>query len=128
MLRHTALVTCLAASAVLFAGCIAGINVGIGPDDDPPSVNLAATAVSAAPGERIGLVAAASDDYRVVEVAFYRVDIGGNTLLARDNAEPYTFETTLPTDATGSVRFFARAVDDARQASDSAEVTVAVQR
>ena len=122
--RQATRAPCVVAGALLLAGCIAGINLAIGPGGDAPSVNLAATAAGAAPGERIGLVAAPSDDWRAVEVAFCRVDAGGYTLLVRDSAEPYTHETALPAVATGSVRYFARAFDDARQASDSAEVTV----
>jgi hypothetical protein len=119
---HMKFLFMLLAAAMVLAACEAGIYLG--PDDDPPSVSLAATASSAAPGERVGLVAAASDDYRVDEVGFYRVDAAGDTLLARDSSEPYSIETTIPTGASGSVRFFARAIDDAGQRRDSAPVTV----
>jgi hypothetical protein len=115
----------LAAGAAL-AGCYGGISVGIGPDDDPPNVSLAAAPSSAAPGERIGLVAAASDDYRVREVQFFRVDPGGERLLGRDGNEPFALETTLPSAAGSLVRYFARAVDDAGQEADSQEVVVTV--
>lgn len=104
-----------------------GISIGFGPGDDPPSVSLAAAPQQAAPGERIGLVAAASDDYAVREVQFYRVDIGGNTLLGSDSSSPYALETTLPTGARGEVRYFARAVDDAGQEAESQVVVVTVQ-
>jgi hypothetical protein len=113
--------------AIALAACEAGLYFGIGPDDDPPTVSLAATATSAAPGERIGLVAAASDDYRIDDVSFYRVESsGGNTLLTRDSSEPYSMETVLPSNAVGTVQFFARARDDAGQERDSALVSVAV--
>jgi hypothetical protein len=113
--------------AIALAACEAGLYFGIGPDDDPPTVSLAATATSAAPGERIGLVAAASDDYRIDDVSFYRVESnGGNTLLARDSSEPYSVETLMPSGVTGTVSFFARARDDAGQERDSALVSVAV--
>jgi hypothetical protein len=109
------------------AACEAGLYFGIGPDDDPPTVSLAATATSAVPGERIGLVAAASDDYRIDDVSFYRVESNGsNTLLARDSSDPYSIETVMPSGATGTVSFFARARDDAGQERDSALVSVAV--
>jgi hypothetical protein len=108
------------------AGCGVGVSIGIGPNDDPPNVSLAAAPSSAAPGERIGLVAAASDDYVVREVMFYRVDAGGSTLLGRDSSAPYAVETSLPAGATGEVRYFARAVDDAGQGADSQEVVVSV--
>ena len=113
-------------AATLLAACGVGVSLGIGPDDDPPSVSLAAAPQEAAPGERIGLVAAASDDYVVREVLFYRIDPTGDTLLASDRSEPYAVETTLPTDAVVAVRYFARAVDDAGQEADSREVDVTV--
>jgi hypothetical protein len=109
------------------AACEAGLYFGIGPDDDPPTVSLAATATSAAPGERIGLVAAASDDYRIDEVSFYRVESNGSaTLLVRDSSEPYSVETFMPSGVTGAVNYFARARDDAGQERDSALVSVEV--
>ena len=108
------------------AACGVGVSLGIGPDDDPPSVSLAAAPSEAAPGERIGLVAAASDDYVVREVLFYRIDAGGDTLIGRDGCEPYAIETTLPAGTASTVRYFARAVDDAGQESDSQEVVVSV--
>jgi hypothetical protein len=108
------------------AGCELSLGLGVGPDDDPPSVSLAAAPQSAAPGERIGLVAAADDDYVVSEVQFYRVDVGGNTLLGRDTSAPYALETALPTGSTSEVRYFARAVDDAGQVGESQQVAVTV--
>ena len=114
------------AAATLVAGCNAGLYFNVGPSDDAPSVSLAASPAEAARGETIGLVAAASDDYRVVEVAFYRVDLGGNTLLGRDTSAPYALTTTLPAGAAGEVRYLARAIDDAGQAGESAVVAVAV--
>jgi hypothetical protein len=108
------------------AACGVGVSVGIGPNDDPPSVSLAAAPSEAAPGERIGLVAAASDDYVVREVLFFRIDGGSDTLLGRDSSAPYALETTLPSGAGTEVRYFARAVDDAGQRADSREVAVEV--
>jgi hypothetical protein len=108
------------------AACGVGVSIGIGPNDDPPNVSLAAAPSEAAPGERIGLVAAASDDYVVREVLFFRVDAGGDTLLGRDSSAPYAVETALPAGATSAVRYFARAVDDAGQEADSQEVVVSV--
>jgi hypothetical protein len=111
----------------LLAACGVGVTLGFGPDDDPPSVSLAAAPSSAAPGERIGLVAAASDDYVVREVEFFRVDSRGDVSIGSDSSEPYAIETALPIDATAEVRYFARAVDDAGQEADSREVAVSVQ-
>ena len=114
------------AVAGLLGACQIGTYVNIGPGDDPPSVSLAAAPSLASRGETIGLVAAAADDYRVVEVSFYRLDIGGTTLLGRDGSAPYAIETVLPTGAAGEVRYIARATDDAGQVSESQTVSVAV--
>jgi hypothetical protein len=124
--RRTSATTAAAVAAAVLAAC--GVSIGIGPDDDPPSVSLAAAPQEAAPGERIGLVAAASDDYAVREVLFFRVDGGGDTLIASDRSEPYAVETALPTGAASgsTLRYFARAVDDAGQEADSREVVVTV--
>jgi hypothetical protein len=129
--HHRAVKTRWIIAVTTLAGSIAvsacGISIGLGPRDDPPSVSLAAAPQQAAPGDRIGLVAAASDDYAVVEVQFYRVDVGGDTLLGRDSSAPYALETTLPTGARGEVRYFARALDDAGQQAQSQVVAVTVQ-
>ena len=90
------------------------------------SVSLAASPASASRGEIVGLVAAASDDYRVVEVEFYRLDAGGNTFLGRDTSAPYALETVMPAGASGEVRYLARAIDDAGQRGESQAVAVAV--
>ena len=121
--RHAAISI---AATTLVAGCNAGLYLDIGPRDDPPSVSLAASPAEASGGDTIGLVAAAVDDYRVVEVAFYRMDSSGNTLLGRDTSAPYALTTVLPTGAAGEVRYLARAIDDAGQAGESAVVAVAV--
>lgn len=124
MTRRSAVIALAAAS--LLAGCYVGTYVEIGPDDDPPSVSLAASPATAARGESIGLVAAASDDYRVIDVEFYRLDLGGNTYLGRDSSAPYALDTVVPAGASGEVRFVARATDDAGQRSESQTVTVVV--
>jgi len=114
------------ATGLALVGCDLSFGLGIGPEDDPPTVSLAAAPQAAAAGERIGLVAAASDDYSVAEVQFFRADLGGDTFLGADRSAPYALETTLPVAASGAVRYFARAVDDAGQATRSEVVEVTV--
>ena len=114
------------AVAALLAGCYIGTDLAFGPDDDPPSVNLAASPATASRGETIGLVAAASDDYRVTEVEFFRLDFGGNTFLGRDSSAPYALDTVVPAGAGVEVRYVARAIDDAGQMGESQTVAVAV--
>jgi hypothetical protein len=115
------------ALAASVSGCGVGLSLGYGPDDDPPSVSLAASPSAAPPGAVIGLVAAANDDFVLREVRFYRVDALGDTLLGRDSDAPFALETVLPSNAASEVRYFARAVDDAGQTSDSRDVIVTVQ-
>ena len=124
-MRFKLLASVLCAALALVA-CGVSVGLGIGPDDDPPSVSLAAAPQEAAPGERIGLVAAASDDFTVVEVQFFRIDVGGNTLLGRDSSAPYALETVVPAGSVGEVNYFARAVDDAGQEAESQAVSVTV--
>ena len=114
------------AAATLVAGCRVGTFLYVGPDDDPPSVSLAASPAIASRGETIDLVAAAADDYRVVEVEFYRRDFSANTLLGRDGSAPYALTTAIPAGASMEVRYFARAIDDAGQTGDSQDVAVTV--
>ena len=113
-------------AAAMLAGCNVDTYLRIGPDDDPPSVSIAASPAIASRGETIGLVAAAADDYRISEVLFYRLDFGGATLLGRDGSAPYALDTVVPAGASVEVRYFARAVDDAGQVGESQAVAVAV--
>lgn len=112
---------------VALAGCGGSVSLGFGfGDDDRPSVSLAVSPTSASPGDTLRLVAAASDDYGVDFVEFYRVDGSGSTLLGFDGLPPYQLDTTVPASAAGSVQYFARAVDGGGQRGDSAVVTVGV--
>ena len=120
----------LVAGALWLSGCGVGISLGIGGDyDDPPSVSLAVSRSSAAPGQSLRLVAAASDDDYVDEVVFYRVDPEGFvTRLCSDTRPEYECDTTLPASARrgSELRFFARAWDSGGQSSDSQQVGVRV--
>ena len=113
------------------AGCGGGVFLGFGSDnfDDPPSVNLAVSPNAAPAGALVRLAAAASDDFAVRRVEFYRLDTDGRSLLlGSDRAFPYEIDAAIPNTLAADVQFFARAVDDAGQASDSALVSVAVLR
>lgn len=114
-------------ATVLLCACGGGIFLGygnVGDNDRPPAVSLAVSPASAAPGQAVRLVAAASDDLAVQSVAFFRLDGGTATLLGADGAAPYEWDTALPAGAIGNVQFFARATDDAGQSTDSAAVSV----
>jgi len=118
----------VALAALGLTSCGGGISFGIGccgGFDEPPSVSLAANVTAAHPGDAIRLVAAASDDFGVDFVAFFRLENDGSaTRLGSDGVAPFQWDAVMPSTAAGSVQFFARAVDGAGQASDSALVSV----
>lgn len=117
------------AACVALSSCGGGVYLGIdigGPDDRPPTVSLAVSPDTAVRGQPVQLAAAASDDYGVDYVEFYRLDAGGTVLLATDGLAPYQFTTAVPGNAPASLQFVARAFDGARQYRDSVIVTVSV--
>jgi hypothetical protein len=121
----------LMAAAALLAGCGGGIYLGLGYGDDldlPPSVALTASVTEALPGAAVRLAAAATDDFGIDEVVFLRrEDDGSDTSLGIDGSEPYALDITVPAVAAGTVlRYFAQAVDGARQRSNSALVSITV--
>lgn len=118
--RFTALV------ALALAGCYGNVSIGVGDDDEPPSVSLAVSPASAPAGAVVRLVAAASDDFGIDRVEFFRVDGALSTRLAIDGSAPYQLDTTLPGGAVSTVQYFARAVDDVGQSRDSDLVTVSI--
>ncbi len=110
-----------AALGLLLNGCSTSEDSGSG-----PSVTLATTPTSAAAGAVVTLIAVASDDVGVSEVRCYRVDSGANTLLGTLNTSPYQLQATLPANATGSVAYFARAVDTDDNTTDSNQAAVTI--
>ena len=120
------------ALAVL-GGCGGGIYLEwehgwIGWQDDwdrrAPDVSLVVSPTSAPAGATVTLSAAASDDQGIDEVIFYRRSGSGSVLLGSVGRSPYTWSTVLPADASGSVGYFARAVDVVGRRTDSATVSV----
>jgi hypothetical protein len=129
-LRHLSAAAIL--GAVLVSGCGGGIVISLGNDgyggDNPPEVSLVADVAAASTGTPIQLSAAASDDYAVDSVEFLRIDPDNvSTALGRDRSPPWGWDTTMPNAAAfggSSVRYYARATDDAGQTRNSASVTV----
>lgn len=120
----------LACAAVL-AGCGGGIFLGfeIGDSDDrPPNVALSSAVSEADPLAIVRLAAAASDDFGVDAVSFYREETAGPpTLLATVTLPPYQLDTQIPASAAGTVwRYFARAFDSSGQHTDSERVAITV--
>jgi hypothetical protein len=115
------------ALALALGGCGGGVWFGIGDGDDPPDVSLAADVTSARPGAVVRLVAAASDDFAIDRVEFYRREPdGAAVLLARVFSPPYRIDAVMPTTSAAAVEFEAQAIDDAGQASGISVVSVAV--
>jgi hypothetical protein len=140
MTRTQALLLALTLSTGL-VGCGGGVAVGLdlgyggvyyeadlSEDDRPPSVSIASSTNVARVGDAVRLIAAASDDYRVRAVEFYRVDESSTTLLARLSAAPYQIDTVIPPTTANAVFYMARAIDDVGQYRDSTFVTVTIQR
>lgn len=122
-----AALACALALHACGGGLFLGFDLG-GLDDRPPNVALSA-AVSQAPANTIvRLAAAASDDFGVDAVSFYRQEaMGPATPLGTDNVQPYQIDTEIPASPVGTVwRYFARAFDGAGQHSDSAVVEITV--
>ena len=112
------------ASGLLLSLALAGC--GGGTTSDGPTVTLAVTPTSAVAGATITLIAVASSDAGMSAVRFYRVDASANTLLGTLNTSPYQFTTTVPSTASGSVSYFARAVDADANTTDSDNATVTI--
>jgi Big-like domain-containing protein len=120
-----------AACLALLAGCGGGVFLGVGIGDfgdQPPAVALTSSLSEAPAGATVRLVAAASDDFGVDSVAFYREEAAGPpTLLVSDPRAPYQVDTVIPASPAGTVwRYFARAFDGAGQHSDSPAVEITV--
>ncbi len=116
-------------AALLVAGCGGGFFIGIGDgfdDGDPPSVSVVAAPTSAAAGQTVRLSAAAADDLGIDRVEFWRVDATADVRLFSDFQSPYVFDAAIPVGASGSVEFYAVAVDVEGHARASAPVAVAV--
>lgn len=121
------LLAVLAATAL--AACGGGIFIGYefdGSDGVPPDVSIAVSPTTAARGEAVKLVAAASDDQGIDHVSFHRLDGNIQVRLATDCCWPYEWITSVPQTAAGSVSYFARATDFAGNQRDSNVVTVTV--
>ena len=114
-------------ASVLMAACGGGIYLEFDDYDDlPPVVELAASSLSAFAGDSVRLVAAAADENGIDRVSFYRYD--GNTAvrLGSDGFSPYDWQLLVPADGRSSVIVFARAFDNAGNATDSNLVTISI--
>ena len=135
MLRSIKLLLALTLVAMTM-GCGGGLAIGLDlgyaglyyqDTDSRPSVSLASSADVARAGDVVRLVAAATDDYSVDNVTFFRVNAQGVAFpLATLRAPPYAIDVVITANADGVVYFMARATDDHGQFDDSALVAVRV--
>jgi len=118
------LVPAVVLASLMLSGCPFLENV----DNEPPTVSLAVAPTSARPGATLVLVAAASDDTRIAQVEFFRIESDDSlTRLASDSEEPFRIDTTVGDAGVGTVlRFMARATDEDDDSTDSATVEVNV--
>ncbi len=116
------------AATLLLAGCGGGLYLGWGDccDSGAPSVSITTAQASVPAGGTLRVVAAASDDSGIDEVAFYRVDGTADTRLGSDGSAPYEWNVVVPTDGRTTLTVFARARDGAGNTGDSALLTVSV--
>lgn len=121
-----------AAFCAVLAGCGGGIYLSwsdTGSNDAPPNVSLASSVSAASVGGTVRLIAAASDDFSVNRVEFYRIEPGGaSTRLGSDGWPPYQWDTALPDSPSGRVSYYAVAIDDIGQTGSSATISVTVLR
>lgn len=114
------------------AACGGGVSIGFGVGDDfdrsPPSVSLAASPGSVAPGQPVRLVAAAADENGIDVVGFFRLDNGQPTPLGTVGRPPYELTVTAPNDGRTVLTLFARAIDNLGNRADSALVDVFITR
>lgn len=126
--RRLALLGSLALAGAL-TGCGGGLYLTVpigGYDDRPPAVAISPLPSFVQPGGVLTLGAAASSDWGISEVAFYRIDGRFATFLGADAFPPYQWSTTIPGDGRGEVAYFARATDGAGRVGDSAVVAAPI--
>lgn len=111
------------ADSAAYLGVAIGLSACGGSDDDL-SVSLSSEPSSGAPGTIIVLTADVdSDGEDAEEVRFYRGNSSSNVLLGTLNSSPYELQTTVPSDSTEDVLYFARVVSESDDQFDSSVIT-----
>lgn len=120
----------LAGHPLVLAGCYGGVEIGFDysdHDDARPAVSLVASADPVTQAGTLTLNAAASDDRGVVQVAFYRLDAGGTSvLLGTDAIAPYQWPIAVTRNDNGQWYYYARATDTAGQSAESSVLGVTI--
>lgn len=114
-----------AAAALLSTGSSCSVHVG-DDFDHAPHISLSVDPSHAAPGETVRLRASVSDDFGIERVSFFRSSRSGSVALGSDLDAPFRLDTTLPSDASGTVEYFARVTDTDGQSRESDRVEVEV--
>jgi hypothetical protein len=117
------------ATALLDSACGGGVAFvsfkSGGGGDEPPHVSLTSSTSVGRAGDPVRLTAAASDDFGVDRVELFHAESGGSaTRLATDRSAPYAFDVVLADSGAGQARYFARAVDDVGQSTDSETLAI----
>ncbi len=110
--------------ALVLAACSGSLSLSFG--NEAPTVSLAVAPLTLTAAGNVSLSAAAVDDSGIREVLFYRLSDNTPAQLAQLTASPYQTSVTLSKTDNGSVRFFARAIDNDGASADSSVVTVTV--
>jgi hypothetical protein len=125
-----ALRTAATLAVSVLMGCGGGISIGFGIGGEfdvfQPSVSIAAPLSSVQAGQAFTLVAAASDQSGIDEVAFYRLDGNVQVRLGSDGSAPYEWLVVAPSDGRTTLQVFARAIDNAGNRADSQILTLSV--
>jgi len=118
----------MSAALLALSACGGGFYVGSGHFDDgtAPTVSIESSVATVQAGQTLTLVASASDDQGIDNVAFYRVDSSGNTQLGSDGSSPYQLTITAPNDGRTTLVVFARATDSAGNTTDSSTIAITV--
>lgn len=127
-IRRRAGVLIAAATLLALTACGGGVYVEGEVDGPPPAISLTTSVTDAQPGEVIQLAAAVTASNGIDYVDFYRIDSTRDVVLGGVTRPPARWDTTIPTNAGDSVRYYARVCDLAGYCTDSRVQTVYVYR
>lgn len=118
----------LLAAALVLGGCGGGFNDFFANSRGrEPTITLAVAPNPVLRGQTLQLVAAATGDPAIDEVAFFSVGLDGALVrLGSVGTEPFVWPQLVANDAIGPLRYQARVTDSRRQTADSLVVEVLI--
>lgn len=119
----------LTTAAMLLGGCGGGDlnDLFANSRGRDPSITLVVVPSPATRGQTLQLVAAATGDPAISEVAFFSVGLdGGLVRLGGVGVAPFVWSQVVASDAVGPLRYQARVTDSRRQTADSLVVEVVI--